>query len=155
MSYPLDPELPATLGALLDKDELVDSEGFTILLISICDDGWPHITMLSVGEVVVAGRIPFGLRSGWVAKPYLTPQGHAILSAVVAGTSYSLRLNALRAGEITTPLAGTLARFNARIDGASGDNAPYAVLEAGVRFRLKDPLQSFARWREVRAALRG
>ena len=40
------------------------------------------------------------------------------------------------------------------MEGASADEAPYAVLESGVRFRLKDPPAVLARWAELREALR-
>ncbi len=156
MSRQLEPVVPAALRELLDSDDLAAAEGFTLLLVSVTADGWPHMAMVSVGEVVVAGddSLRLALWPGSTATRNLTPSGNATLAAVADGTSYSLRLAVTRAGEVETPLAGQLARFEARVEGASADEAPYAVLESGVQFRLKDPPSVLARWAELRQALR-
>ena len=156
MSRQLDPVVPPALRELLDSDDLAAAEGFTMLLVSVTPDGWPHMAMVSVGEVVVVSddSLRLALWPGSTATQNLTPDGRATLAAVVDGTSYSVRLAVSRAGEVETPLAGRLARFEARVEGASADEAPYAVLESGVRFRLKDSPSVLARWAELRQALR-
>jgi hypothetical protein len=156
VSRPLDPVVPPALRELLDSDDLAGSEGFTMLLATVTEDGWPHLAMLSVGEVVATAdaSMRLALWPGSTATHNLTPSGCGTLSAVVDGTSYSVRLAVSREGEVETPLAGQLARFEARVDGASSDEAPYAVLESGVRFRLKDPEAVLARWADLREALR-
>jgi hypothetical protein len=58
-----------------------------------------------------------------------------------------------RLDDISTPLAGTLACFHAQVAAARSDEAPYAVIESGIRFRLRDEAAVVARWREQRAAL--
>jgi hypothetical protein len=157
VSRPLEAVVPGPLRDLLESDDLAAAEGFTMLLVTTTEDGWPHMAMVSVGEVVPAGA-PNGLRlalwPGSTATRNITPSGRGLLAAVLDGTSYSLRLALERASEVETPLAGKLARFGARVEGASADAAPYAVLESGVRFRLKDPAEVQARWAELRAALR-
>jgi hypothetical protein len=156
VSRHLDPLVPPALRELLDSDDLAAAEGFTMLLVTVTAEGWPHVAMVSVGEVVVSGSdsLRLALWPGSTATRNLTPGGLATLAAVVGGTSYSLRLAVTRAGQVETPLAGQLARFEARVEGASADEAPYAVLESGVRFRLKDPPAVLARWAELRQALR-
>lgn len=156
MSRRLDPLVPPALRELLDSDDLAAAEGFTMLLVTATADGWPHLAMVSVGEVVATGddSLRLALWPGSTATRNLTPSGRATLAAVLDGTSYSIRLAVTRAGELETPLAGQLARFEARVEGASADEAPYAVLESGVRFRLKDPPSVLARWGELRDALR-
>jgi hypothetical protein len=156
VSRQLDPLIPPPLRELLDSDDLASSEGFTMLFVTVTADGWPHVAMLSAGEVVATDDVSLRLAlwPGSTATRNLTPSGQATLAAVVDGTSYSVRLSLARAGEVSTPLAGQLARFEARVEGASADEAPYAVLESGVRFRLKDPPAVLARWTELRQALR-
>jgi hypothetical protein len=156
VSRQLDPLVPPALRERLDSDDLAAAEGFTMLLMTVTGDGWPHMAMVSVGEVVAASdySLRLALWPGSTATRNLTPSGNATLAAVVDGTSYSLRLAVTRAGEVETPLAGQLARFEARVEGASADEAPYAVLESGVSFRLKDPPAVLARWAELRQALR-
>jgi hypothetical protein len=156
MSRQLEPEVPAPLAGLLESDDLVGADGFTMLLMTTTPGGWPHLAMLSVGEVVPKSgdRLRVALWPASTTARNLTPEGRATLAAVLDGTSYSLRLKVRRTGDVATPLAGTLARFDAGVEGASADHAPYAVLESGVRFRLLDPAASQARWAELRAALR-
>jgi hypothetical protein len=156
VSRQLDPLVPPALRERLDSDDLETAEGFTMLLLTVTDNGWPHMAMVSVGEVVAEGddSLRLALWPGSTATRNLTPSGSATLAAVVDGTSYSVRLAVTRDGEVETPLAGQLARFEARVDGASADEAPYAVLESGVSFRLKDPPAVLARWAELRQALR-
>lgn len=156
MSRALEPRTPAPLRALIESDDLAAAEGFTMLLVSVTRDGWPHTAMLSVGEVVTVDdtSLRFALWPGSTATRNLTPQGRATLNAVVDGVSYALRLDFKRVGEIETARAGRLARFTASVAGATADEAPYATLESGVRFRLKDPPSVLARWAELRAALR-
>jgi hypothetical protein len=156
MSRQLEPRVPAPLSEVLERDDLTDAEGFTMLLMTTTPEGWPHLAMLSVGEVVPASRdrLHLALWPASTAARNLTPEGCATLAAVLGGTSYSVRLKVRRTGDVTTPLAGQLARFDASVEGASADEAPYAVLESGVRFRLKDSVATRARWVELRSALR-
>jgi hypothetical protein len=156
VSRRLDPVVPPALREVLDSDDLAAAEGFTMLLVTVTDDGWPHMAMVSVGEVVATGdeSLLLALWPGSTATRNLTPSARATLAAVVDATSYSVRLAVTRAGEVETPLAGQLARFEGRVEGVSADEAPYAVLESGVRFRLKDPPAVLARWAELRQALR-
>jgi hypothetical protein len=48
----------------------------------------------------------------------------------MGGTSYRVRLKVRRAHDVATPLAGKLAGFDAGVEGASADEAPYTVVEA-------------------------
>lgn len=156
MSRPLDPVVPAPLAALLDADPAApEADGFTLLLLTARADGWPHQAMLSVGEVACTGedRLALAVWPGSSSTANLRERGRATLTAVVDGVSYLLRLEVAEAGALTTPLAGTLARFDARVAAAVADEAPYACLEAGVRFTLNDRDATLPRWREVKGAL--
>lgn len=130
--------------------------GFTILLLTGREDGWPHLSMLSVGEVVVLDerRLRLALWPGSTAAARLAVDGRATIAAVIPPASYLIRLQARPIGELVTPLGGRRAAFEATVAAASVDEAPYAVLESGVRFRLKDPDATLPRWAEVRRALR-
>lgn len=157
MSRPLDPRVPAPLRALLDADPADEAvDGFTLLLLTQRPDGWPHLAMLSAGEVACAGeeeRLSLAVWPSSGSTENLRARGRATLSAVVDGVSYLLRLELEEAGELSTPLAGTLARFELRVVAASADEAPYARLESGVRFALNDRAATLPRWREVKEAL--
>jgi hypothetical protein len=149
--------LPAPLYQPLSSDDPAGYEGLTLLLLSVGEDGWPHQAMLSVGEVVALDRrrMRLALWPQSTTTRNLTGQGQAILTAVLDEVGYVARLRVSESGELETPRAGTLARFDARVEDVKEDVVPYAVLESGIRFRLTEREDVLARWGEVRAALRG
>jgi len=156
VSRPLDPLVPAPLRALLDADPADPAvDGLTLLLLTTRADGWPHQAMLSVGEVACPApdRLSLAVWPQSSSTRNLRERGRATLTAVVGGVSYLLRLEVEEGGELRTPLAGTLARFGARVVAVVADEAPYARLEDGVRFTLNDRDATLPRWREVKEAL--
>lgn len=153
MSRPLDPIVPEALRALLAADPGDASvDGFTLLLLTTRADGWPHQAMLSVGEVApVAGagdRLTLAVWPGATSTANLRDRGRATLTAVVDGVAYALFLAVEAAGEV-----GRLARFDAHVEAATADEAPYARLESGIRFTLVDRDATIARWRATRSEL--
>src|SRR5215207_8686012 len=48
-------EIPDSIRPLFDGTDLEAREGLTILLLTTTEAGWPHLAMLSVGEIVAAG----------------------------------------------------------------------------------------------------
>jgi hypothetical protein len=156
VSRPLEPVVPVPLkNVLTGRLDTPEALGFTIVLMTVRADGWPHAAMISVGEVAVAGedRLLLALWPGSTTTSNLAAGRRSSLLAVVGGSSYTLRLDTAPAGELETPLGGRLACFAARVGAATRDEAPYAVLESGVRFRLEDPEATLPRWREVRSGL--
>lgn len=156
MTRSLGAALPAALRAVLDVGDVAAGEGLTFLLLTTGDDGWPHVAMVSVGEVVAidARTLRLALWPTSAATRNLTAQEKAMIAAVVDGTGYTIRVTARRLSDLTTTRAGTLACFEALVEDVGADVAPYAVLESGVRFRLTDPAMVLPRWEETRAALR-
>lgn len=156
MSVERPPVVPAELAALLAPGAEPE-EGFTLMLMTVRPDGWPHLALLSVSEVVALGErdLALALWPASSAARQLAETGRATLAAVAGGASWSLRLAAHDRGTIETALGGRLRRFDAHVEAATSDEAPYAVLEAGIAFRLIDPAAARARWRETRAALAG
>jgi hypothetical protein len=155
MSRPLEARIPPDVRALLDAD-LASSVGVALLLLAISEEGWPHQAMISCGEIAAVSdeRLAVALWPSSTAARVLAHGGRATLTLVLPPTAYALRLDVEPAGELETPMAGRLARFLATVAAATADEAPYATLESGVRYSLKDPDQVLARWREVREALR-
>jgi hypothetical protein len=156
MSRPLDPVVPPALRQALDADPRGDGWDVTVLVLVVRDDGWPHLGMVSAGELVALDerRLRLALWPGSTATARLAAGGPVTLSAVLDGTSYAVRGSVRRLDDVETPRSGRLACFDVAVEAATADEAPYAVLESGVRFRLRDPAETLARWRELRAALR-
>jgi hypothetical protein len=155
VSYPLDPEVPDALRALLEE-EPAETDDFTILVLTLSEE-WPHLAMVSRGELVCTGDriLALALWPTSTACANLALSSRATLSAVVDTVAYSLRVTARRVSDIATEVGGTLACFRLEVETVTGDQAPYARLESGVRFRLLDPEPTVDRWREVRQKLRG
>jgi hypothetical protein len=145
--------VPDALRRELDREPLPD-DGFTILVLS-ADGQWPHLAMVSRGEVVCEGEgsLLLALWPTSTSCANLTRAGRVTLCAVIDDVAYSVRGRVWRLEDLETPSAGTLARFRIEVEAVIGDQAPYAVLESGVRFRLRDPQSTLGRWREVRAEL--
>jgi hypothetical protein len=154
MTERLETAVPDDLRRKLSQ-ELDATDTFTMLVIT--DDGsWPHVAMVSCGEVVYGGARELGVAL-WpesTACRNLTDRGKAAVAFVLEGIAYTLRVRADRLADLSPPAGPTLACFRAIVEGASGDSPPYAVLETGVRFALVDPATTIQRWRAARSALR-
>jgi hypothetical protein len=153
MSYQLDAVVPPAVRRALEAEPATD-DGFTILVLSSAA-GWPHLAMVSGGELICADDrlLLLALWPTSTACANVSDTRRATLCAVIEGVAYSLRVTGRRLADISTPMAGTLACFGLEVDSVFGDQAPYAELESGVRFRLLDPDTTVARWIETRAAL--
>lgn len=156
MAQSIGPRIPGHILALLSGDALERHVGITFLLLSGSAEGWPHLAMLSVGEVLALDErhLHLALWPASTATDHLSRSGRATLALVHAGAGYSIRLSVRRASDLVTQLSGRLARFECVAEDILEDIAPYAVLEAGVRYRLKDPVATVYRWQEVISALR-
>jgi hypothetical protein len=154
MSQPLPPVLPACLARLIDDDELTE-DGVAFQLVTVRPDGWPHLSMISVGEIVTTGErgLKLALWPGSNATANASSTGRATLTTVVDGVPYSLRLSLTGPTAITSPTYGRIAAFGARIEEVRADVAPYAEVETGIRFRLRAPAEVLPRWAETRALL--
>ena len=148
--------IPNSIRPLFDGADLEAHEGLTLLLLTTTDAGWPHLAMLSVGEIVAVGarelRLALWLNS--TATTNLARTGQATLALVHAEAGYSLRCTARRGADLHLERSGRLAFFALRVEDVLEDIAPYAVLDSGVRFHLKEPDQVLPHWRATVAALR-
>jgi hypothetical protein len=112
--------------------------------------------MVSVGEVVVVDDMTLRVAvwPGSTSAANIAATDRVTVAAVIPPTSYLVRVQTRPLGLLETELAGRVAAFEATVVAAAADEAPYAVLESGVRYRLRDPESVLRRWGEVRRALR-
>ncbi len=155
MSRSIGNHLPQAVRELLAGDDLESREGLTILLLSTTTDGWPHLAMLSVGEIVAVDDrlLRAALWPNSTATANLTHGSRATLALVHQNVAYYVRCVAEREDDVRLP-TGNLAGFRLRVVGALQDSAPYANLTSGVTFELKDPSQVYPRWNSTVEALR-
>jgi hypothetical protein len=156
MTRSLGDQLPDSLRQLLDGSDLASREGLTFLLLTTDDAGWPHLAMLSVGELVATDERT--LRAGlWLhssTSKNLTRAGRAMLTLIVDGNGYYVRLAAQRGPDLDLGAEGRLAYFVMQVEDVQEDSADYATLTSGVTFRLKQPEQVVPRWQRTVDALR-
>lgn len=148
--------IPEQVRALMAAERIETLEGFTFLLLTTGPDGWPHQAMLSVGEVLASGQsaLRLALWPNSTATGNLSPRGRATLTLVHQNAGYSIRLHAERGEDLHLEGGGKLAYFDTRVEEIFEDIAPYAFLDAGIQYRLKDPSAVLPRWRATVAALR-
>ncbi len=156
MARPIGNQVPETILPLVSGENLEDHVGLTILALLNTVDDWPHLAMVSVGEVVVVGprEIRLALWPQSTATASLTQSRRVTLALVWEGAAYYLRCSAERLGDMHPSGFHRVAAFRLRVEEAQQDVAPYAELTSGVTFRLKNPDDVLPRWRATVDALR-
>jgi hypothetical protein len=143
--------LPADLAAALDGRRLAERVGDTYLLVTTSDAGWPHVAMLSAGEVLATGesalRLALWPRSRSTAN--LRRSAQALLMAVVPPATYYVRLRARPLGDLPR-----LAAFEAAIEAVEEDIVDYARVTEAIRFELANPDEALMHWSATIEALR-
>jgi hypothetical protein len=156
MPTSLGSQLPDKLQSLFAGTDLASGIGETFLLLTTGEDGWPHMAMLSVGELLLGD--PSTLRSAlWLhstATRNLTRERRGLLAVVQDGAGYYLRCQALRGADLDLGEDGRLAYFELKIQDVLEDAVNYAVLTSGMTFKLHNPDQVLARWQKTVDALR-
>jgi hypothetical protein len=144
--------LPADVVALLDGNELGARVGLTIELLTVAEDGWPGVALLSVGEVLAMSESEIRLALWPVSRTTanLTRTGQGVLAFVHAGAAYSVRLETERGDDLPGPLAA----FAGQVAGVRRDEVDYARLTSGITFDLPDAQAVVARWRRTIEALK-
>lgn len=150
------PLVPTPLREVIGE-EASAQDGFTMLLLTVGTDGFPHQTMLSYGEVVPTGEdlLSFAVWAGSSVVEQLRANPKATITAVIDGVGWTLLLETTDEGEITPEGSKTLHHFTGKIVKVTADSVPYARLESGVVFRLVETGGVVERWQATRAILKG
>jgi hypothetical protein len=148
-------QLPVALVQLFDGRDLDRKVGETFLLLTTDEDGWPHMAMLSVGELLAAnpGSVHAALWLHSTATRNLERDGRGLLAIVADGAGYYVRLKARRLPDLDVGEDGRLARFELSVEDVQEDRVDYARLTSGVRFELRDSAAVVARWERTIGAL--
>lgn len=145
--------LPGPVAELVDGTEPAAKVGQTISLISIDEQGWPRLALLSTGEVYsqTGTDIRLGLHAGSGTTAALTGSGRALLTTVVGGVNYRIRVEVCRVD--TEP--GPLAFFLGDVVSVDEDRVPYAELTSGITYRLNNEEAVVERWSRQLVQLQG
>lgn len=136
--------LPGPVAALVDGTDLAGKVGQTISLVSIDEQGWPRLALLSIGEVYSRSGtdIKLALHAGSGTTAALTGSGRALLNTVLGGVNYRIRVRVQRADRAQSPLAF----FVGHIVGVDEDRVAYAELTSGITYSLNDEEAVVTRW---------
>jgi|SRR5438105_2405636 len=157
MPHSLGNALPSHLAPLFDGADLEHRIGLTFLLLTTDEAGWPHMAMLSVGELLLQNertlRAALWLNS--TASRNLTRDGRALLAIVADGAGYYVRLTARPRDDLDLGADGRLAAFELSVEDVLEDAVTYATLTSGITFQLHEREQVLQRWQRTLDALRG
>lgn len=147
--------LPAELASALDGRRLADRVGDTYLLLTTSDAGWPHVAMLSAGEVLAVGEseLRLGLWPGTRSAENLARHRRALLMAVQPPATYYVRLRVRALGEVPAE-DRRLAVFGATVEDVLEDVVDYAQVTQGIRFDLADTPRVLTHWAAAITAMR-
>jgi hypothetical protein len=156
MPTSLGSRLPEKLQSLFAGTDLESGIGETFLLLTTGEDGWPHMAMLSVGELLLgnASTLRAALWLHSTATRNLTREGRGLLALVQDGAGYYVRCRATRGSDLDLGEDGRLAYFELGIEDVLEDAVNYAVLTSGMTFKLNNPDQVLARWQRTVDAMR-
>ena len=146
--------LPPRVMRLLDGQDIGSKVGVTFLLLTVSQSNWPHVAMLSVGELVAtsSARLQMALWQRSESGANLARTGQGTLMFVIEGVGYYTEFSANKAGDLFVGQQ-TLDRFECRVERVLYDEAKYARLTSGIVFELPEPDKVVARWENTVAAM--
>ncbi len=146
---------PAGIGELLNGDDLDTKIGLTLQLFTTGPTGWPHVALLSAGEVLIDGSdsARLALWPTTATSENLQRDRRASLGLVHDGAWWLARLQ-IDGTALLDQLPRPLLGVRAQLVELREERAPYARLTGGPTFDLVDPNEVLARWRSSLDALR-
>jgi hypothetical protein len=141
-------DLPEAVRELLDGTALAAKVGTTLLLITSGRDGFPHLAVLSVGEVLATAKdeLCLAIHAGSRTVAALREHKQALLATVVDGALYRHRLAVRVSSEVDTADGERDALFVADVLEVTEDRVPYARLTHGLEYELLDPSAVLPLW---------
>lgn len=148
-------QLSPELMDLLDGTDLDSKVGETVLLLTVSENGWPHLAMLSVGELLVTDpdQVRMALWKGTTTGNNLRRTSQGTLAVVYGGAGHYIELEVSGAGDLRVGTK-TLDYFSCTVTSALTDVVGYATLTTGIRFELPRREDVVSRWERTVAALR-
>ncbi len=154
MSRSIGSRLPPEIMSVADGTDLESRVGSTFTLVTAGIDEWPHVALLSVGEVLATddATIRVALWPGSTTTANLSAIRRCTLMFVERGVWY-VRLATERGPNIVDEGVDR-AYFEFRVEDVLHDAVTYATISSGIRFDLPDRDLVVARWRRVIDLLR-
>ncbi|WP_425415391.1 pyridoxamine 5'-phosphate oxidase family protein [Paenibacillus glacialis] len=138
---------------LLNGQNLPDKQHEAILLLSMDENQFPHVAMISVGEIVAIDETELRL-SLWrntVTTTNLSRTGQATFVVIFEGVAYYVKISVQEM--FISDARHDRQCFVAKVVSFRADVAKYADIVSGVRINLKEPEPVLQRWEETVADL--
>jgi hypothetical protein len=144
-----DDRLPGWAVAVLSAEPTRPYDAYP--LVTVDEDGWPHVALLSWGELLPKGdtHVMLALWPASSTRRNLERTGRAVLDIAGEGGVLHVRL---RVENCVPPVETPLAVFSGFVTGARHDVVAYASITHGPRFDLLDE-RVHDRWLQVRGIL--
>ena len=141
------PPLPAAVTTLLSGNDLPVKIGTTLLLSTSDERGWPHLALLSVGEVLAMtpGDLRLALHATSGTAAAARHSGRALLTVIINGTPYRIRL-LLNVLDGAGDPGRSLTLFHGRVRRWDEDQVGYADVTSGITYALHDESTALRRW---------
>lgn len=139
----------------LDGNELDKKEREAMMLLSVCEDGWPHAAMISVGEIFALNKeeLKLALWPKTQTAANLLRTRRATLVAIHKGKAHYIRLK-LDPLPTLKDAKYNRERFAAKVVSVKEDTAKYAKITSGIQFDLYDPKSVLRRWEKTISELK-
>ncbi|WP_366289023.1 pyridoxamine 5'-phosphate oxidase family protein [Paenibacillus sp. AN1007] len=140
-------QLDAALLEWFSGSNLESKQHEAMQLLTVTDGQWPHLAMVSMGEVVAMSpsRLRLALWQGTQTSMNMMETGKAALIAVHGQRLLHVRLEVRLLPELADAVHPR-DRYECNILHIRVDQAPYAEITSGITFQLKDTNGALARW---------
>lgn len=140
-------QLDAALLEWFSGSNLESKQHEAMQLLTVTDGQWPHLAMVSMGEVVAMSpsRLRLALWQGTQTSMNMMETGKATLIAVHGQRLLHVRLEVRLLPELADAVQPR-DRYECNILHIRVDQAPYAEITSGITFQLKDTNEALTRW---------
>lgn len=135
---------PDDLCRQFDGVDLESKTGLSALLSTVDDSGWPHLSFLSAGEVLLqAERLALTLWPDAHSTAALDRQRRGVLFGASEGIVYEVRFEVI---DVQRPSDAAFAIVLGRNEAVRKHKAPYASVRSLIDFQLLNPQSAIDRW---------
>ncbi|SDA16355.1 hypothetical protein SAMN05216315_107102 [Nitrosospira sp. Nsp18] len=147
-------DIPHEISIYLNGEDLA-TKNVALQLFTVDSDGWPHVALLSAGEILVLpdGHIRLIIFPSAGTATNMAHDGRSTLTMPLDRGMCEIRMKMRKLGE--SKAAGVaLAIFEGQVQRIHKHLSRYADVESGLTFSLHEPEAVLARWYRQIAVLR-
>jgi hypothetical protein len=139
-------ELPKAARVFLNGKDLERKQHDAMLLSTVTLEGFPHVAMISVGELLAisSSRVKLLVWRGTTSSTNMIQNHKATVTLVIEGKAYYIKLLLKK----EAPVLSGYELFTGEVAAVKEDYAKYAVLTSGIQFQLHDSKEVLSRWKQ-------